>query len=178
MIPGWLIALVTFPGVIVHEMGHQFFCRRYRLPVYSVCYFRLGNPAGYVIHEQTDSYPQSFWISVGPLIVNTLVAIAVGFPVAISVLTLRTATPLQWGLAWLAVSIGMHAFPSSGDAKNLWTKSKQARSEGHLAAYIGFPMVIFIRFANLASMLWFDAIYAVCVVGFIPTLVVRLLAGV
>lgn len=176
MIPGWLVALVTFPGVIVHEMGHQFFCRRYGLPVYSVCYFRVGNPAGYVIHETTNCYRQSFWISVGPLIVNTLVAIAVGFPVAISVLTLQTATPFQWVLAWLAVSIGMHAFPSSGDAKNLWARSKEARSEGRLAAYVGFPIVIFIRAANLASMLWFDAIYSIAVVGLVPNLVVRLLA--
>lgn len=28
-IPGQLIALVTFPGVIVHELAHQLFCRRY-----------------------------------------------------------------------------------------------------------------------------------------------------
>jgi len=28
-IPGQLIALVTLPGVIVHELAHQLLCRRY-----------------------------------------------------------------------------------------------------------------------------------------------------
>jgi len=48
----WLIALVTFPGIILHEWAHKFFCDRTGVPVYKTCYFRLGNPAGYV-------YPRS-----------------------------------------------------------------------------------------------------------------------
>ena len=48
-IPGFLIAIVTFPGVIVHEAAHLFFCRWFKLEVYDVCFFRVGNPSGYVI---------------------------------------------------------------------------------------------------------------------------------
>lgn len=44
-IPGQLIAALTFPGVIVHEMAHQLFCRLFRVAVLDVCYFRFG-PAG------------------------------------------------------------------------------------------------------------------------------------
>ena len=44
-----LISLVTFPGVIVHEAAHLPFCRLRRMPVVEVCFFRVGNPAGYVI---------------------------------------------------------------------------------------------------------------------------------
>ena len=52
IIPGWLIALVTFPGVIVHEAAHFLFCRLRRVAVFDVCYLRFGNPAGYVIHSK------------------------------------------------------------------------------------------------------------------------------
>ena len=52
-IPGFVIAIVTFPGVIVHEAGHLFFCKLFELQVYAVCFFRVGNPAGYVVHERT-----------------------------------------------------------------------------------------------------------------------------
>jgi hypothetical protein len=45
MIPGQLIALLTFPGVIVHELGHQLMCRFLRVAVLDVCYFRVGRPA-------------------------------------------------------------------------------------------------------------------------------------
>ena len=55
IIPGFLISLVTFPGVIVHELAHVVFCRLTKTPILSVCYFRLGNPAGYVIHERPSS---------------------------------------------------------------------------------------------------------------------------
>lgn len=68
IIPGFLISLLTFPGVMVHEFAHQLFCRIMRVPVYDVVYFQAKNP-----------------------------------------LTLL--------LGWLGVSILMHAFPSTGDAK-------------------------------------------------------------
>jgi len=51
-IPGPVIAFLTFPGVIVHEAAHLFFCKLFKLQVYDVCFLRFGNPAGYVIHEK------------------------------------------------------------------------------------------------------------------------------
>ena len=39
IIPGWLIGLVTFPGVIVHEAAHLFFCKLRRVAVFDVCFF-------------------------------------------------------------------------------------------------------------------------------------------
>jgi len=48
IIPGWLIALVTFPGVILHEYVHKRVAMAVGLQVYKVVYFRIGNPAGYV----------------------------------------------------------------------------------------------------------------------------------
>ena len=176
LIPGWLVALVTFPGVVVHEMGHQFFCRLYRLPVYSVCYFRIGNPAGYVVHEPAQNYGQAFWISVGPLVFNTLLTVVIGFPAAMSFYLPGAEQPLHWVLGWLAISIGMHAFPSSGDAKNLWRESKEALKKGNVAAVVGFPMVIAIGIANVLSVVWFDAFYAAGVMFLVPKFIIHLAA--
>ncbi len=176
MIPGWLISLVTFPGVIVHEMGHLFFCRRYGLAVHRVCYFRLGNPAGYVIHEPADTYGRGFWVSVGPLVVSSLMAAAVGFPVGTAFLQHHKMQVVHWALGWLALSIGMHSFPSTGDAKNLWSASIGAVMKGNIIALIGFPVVILIYLANLLSIIWFDAFYAAALILAVPWLIIHYLA--
>lgn len=77
-IPGWLISLLTFPGVIVHEWAHKKFCDWNGVKVEKVVYFRFGNPAGYVMHEEPKKYNQIFWISAGPLIINSVLTIFLG----------------------------------------------------------------------------------------------------
>jgi hypothetical protein len=112
-IPGPLIALATFPGVIVHELAHQLFCRWFRIPVLNVCYFRVGNPAGFVIHEPATKSYQSVLISVGPFLVNTIIGALVSFPAAIPVIRFGAGDLLDYFLIWLGVSIAMHAIPST-----------------------------------------------------------------
>jgi hypothetical protein len=36
IVPGFLIALVTFPGVIVREAAHMFFCKMRRVAVFEM----------------------------------------------------------------------------------------------------------------------------------------------
>jgi len=150
-IPGILITILTFPGVIIHELGHKIFCNLMGVPVLQVKYFRFGNPAGYVIHEPAKKFSQTFMITVGPFIVNTL----------LSFLTFVIAV-LSGGnylFLWLGASIGMHSFPSTGDAKSLWSESK--RHLKHSAfALIGFPFAILIFIGSILSIFWFDLIYA------------------
>ena len=43
-IPGFIISFVTFPGVIVHEMAHQLFCRWQRVAVLMFAIFALATP--------------------------------------------------------------------------------------------------------------------------------------
>jgi hypothetical protein len=71
-IPGPMVAALTFPGVIIHEFGHLFFCKLFKLKVYDVCFFRFGNPAGYVVHETTDNFTRMWFVSMGPFFANTL----------------------------------------------------------------------------------------------------------
>jgi len=154
-IPGTLIAILTFPGVIIHEAGHRLFCSLAGVRVYKTCYFRLGNPAGYVIHGPVQSYGAGFLICVAPFIVNTAVALLI-FSIAVNVSSNAVAFPLYW----LGISIGMHAFPSSGDADNLWRYSKAVWRHNPLAV-LGFPAVILIKIAAVLSIIWFDLFYAI-----------------
>jgi len=152
---GWLIAILTFPGIIVHEWAHKFFCDRANVPVYKTCYFRLGNPAGYVIHGSVDSYRKTLIISIAPFIINTSTALLI-FLIAID------ASPgiITYLLYWLGISVAMHSFPSSGDADSLWSHTKTAWRSNPLALF-GFPVVGLMKLAAMLSALWFDLLYAV-----------------
>ena len=77
MIPrlGELIAIATFPGVIVHEAAHFLFCRWLKLAVLDVCFFQVGNPSGYVIYEQGKDFRSAFLVSMGPFFVNTILCV-------------------------------------------------------------------------------------------------------
>ena len=85
LIPGWFISIVTFPGVIVHEAAHMLFCRLRRVAVLDVCFFRTGNPAGYVLHEPVADFNTQFLICVGPFIVNSLLCFLICFPAFVPV---------------------------------------------------------------------------------------------
>ena len=152
---GWLIALITFPGIILHEWTHKFFCDRSGVPVHKTCYFRLGNPAGYVIHGPVDNYGKAFLIATAPFLVNTIVS-AIIFVIAV-IIPLGLATYI---LCWLGIAVAMHSFPSSQDADNLWSHSKEAWRRNPLVLF-SFPIIGLIKLARLLSAIWFDLVYAI-----------------
>lgn len=159
-IPGEFISVVTFPGVIVHEAAHLLFCRLSGVAVYDVCFFRFGNPAGYVIHEPIKRFRSALLICLGPLLVNSLLCMLICFPAFIPFRLYDRSEPLALLLLWLGISIGMHAFPSTGDAQSLWHGSKAALKQGNVLAALAFPLVGLIYLANILSVVWFDAAYA------------------
>src|SRR6266849_893946 len=109
-IPGPVIAALTFPGVIIHEAGHLFFCRLFKLQEFDVCFFRFGNPAGYVIHQQTEDFKAQFFVSMGPFFANTLLCVLFCTAAFLPVWELKVFDPLAYFFYWLVLSIGMHAF--------------------------------------------------------------------
>ena len=82
-IPGELIALATFPGVVIHELAHQLFCRLSRVAIFDVCYFRCENPVGYVRHEVPRTALHHASIALGPFMINSVLGAAIAFPSAI-----------------------------------------------------------------------------------------------
>jgi hypothetical protein len=169
IVPGVLITLVTFPGVMVHELAHCLFCRWTGTRILRVCYFRLGNPAGFVIHERPTSVWKSILIGVGPLFVNT----AAGFAIALLAIVLHRSLHLrEWlfaALLWLAVSVSMHSFPSSGDARTIWD-ALWSKGAPITARLVGTPLVGLIYLGALASIFWLDLVYGVGVAIGLPFL--------
>jgi len=152
---GWLIAIITFPGIILHEWAHKFLCDRTNVPVYKTCYFRLVNPAGYVIHGPVDNYGKAFLIATAPFLINTTISVIL-FLISITFLSGIVA----YILYWLGISIAIHSFPSSEDADNLWSYSKKVWWHNPLA-FFGFPVVGLIKLARMLSTFWFDLLYAI-----------------
>lgn len=164
MIPGWLISILTFPGVIAHEFAHRFFADWAKVPVYKACYFRVGNPAGYVIHGPVKGLKNSLLISIGPLIINTILCALLTFSAIFPIFILEAAeyNGVFILLAWVGFSIGMHAFPSNEDMENLVAEVKNAKQGGFLLFAAKFFAGV-LRLANALRFIWFDAIYAVLV---------------
>jgi hypothetical protein len=175
IIPGFLISLVTFPGVIVHELAHQLFCRWFKVPVFKVVYFQLSNPVGYVLHEVPSKKWQSIMISTGPFIINSLIGALVAFPAALPVFKFNTAGPLDYLLIYLGVSIAMHAFPSTGDANVIWRQVKD-KSTPVLIKIVGYPIVGLIYLGAFGSFFWLDLIYGVGIAVGLPNLIISILA--
>lgn len=174
-VPGILITLLTFPGVIVHELAHQLFCRLFKVPVFKVVYFQVSNPAGYVIHEKTNNAMQSVFISTGPFILNTLIGFLIALPAALEY-KLDVANPLDYILLYFGISIAMHAFPSTGDAKTLWNAVVKNKDASLFSKIIVTPIVGFIYLGALGSMVWVDVLYGIGVAVGLPWLLVSLLA--
>jgi len=166
IIPGFVITWFTFPGVMVHELAHKLFCHWTGTRVLQVCYFRFGNPAGFVIHEKPTSVWKHMLIGIGPLFVNTFIGLMLG----LVALTLKgKSEPAFMALMWLAVSIAMHSFPSTGDAKSIWA-AVWHREAPVLTKVIGTPLVGLIVIGAIGSIFWLDLIYGVGVVVGIPSL--------
>jgi|Deesub1362B_J571_1020462.scaffolds.fasta_scaffold10338_2 hypothetical protein len=160
IIPGEVVSALTFPGVIVHELGHELACKAVGLQVYRVCYFRFGNPAGYVEHSPPTRYRESFIITVAPFFVNSFFAI-IFFAIALSIPSSIKISffEIRYLFYWLGFSIGMHAFPSSGDAKSLWDFTKRMWRRNPLII-LGVPVIALIKIADVLSIAWFDLIFA------------------
>jgi hypothetical protein len=162
-IPGFVIALLTFPGVMVHEAGHLFFCRMFKLRVYDVCFFRVGNPAGYVIHEKTENFTALFFVSMGPFIANTLLCVVFCSAAFLPVWELKVTDPLAYFFYWLGLSIGMHAFPSTADLSNVWDLAPAKAKRGNILAIVSLPLSAILVVLNYARFFWADLLYGIAV---------------
>lgn len=178
IIPGFLISIVTFPGVIVHEMAHQIFCRLCGVAVFDVCYFRFGNPSGYVVHEIPKKASSNILIGVGPFLVNSIVGALIALPGALPIITLRGNVHygfFEMFLIWLGVSIAMNAFPSTGDAKSMWEAIKGENSN-LLTKIIGTPIVGLIYLGALGSVFWLDLFYGIGICAVLPNIILSIMA--
>jgi len=173
-VPGIFIALVTLPGVVVHEFAHQLFCRLFGVAIFDVKYFQMADPVGYVQHEPVRNPLHQLLIGIGPFIVNTMLALIIAFPAAIPVFMFQEGTPLDFLLLYLGMSIGMHAFPSTGDAKVIWATLWHGQNVPLWLKVITVPIVGLIYLGALGSMFWANLAYGMGVAFGLPVLIVQL----
>lgn len=173
-IPGLIISIATFPGVIVHEIAHQLFCKWMKVPVLDVCYFRIGNPSGYVIHEKPEEAYKSILIGVGPFFINSILGALISGSSVIAVWTFEGGSFIDYALLWLGISIAMHAFPSTGDAKSIWAAVTNKKGN-FLLKLIAAPICALIYLGALGSMFWLDLFYGIAIAFALPNILASIL---
>lgn len=172
-----IVSFLTFPGVMLHEFAHAWACRRLGIRVLKVCYLRLGNPLGYVLHEQPEYAAQHIMVAVAPFFVSTSAALAVSL-----VSSLLAASPAAAKFrdlavpvgAWLSFSMALHAFPSSGDGDALW-HGVTSPGVSFFAKLLLAPVVGLIRLGQAGAVVWLHALFAVAVVALPPVALVAIL---
>ena len=122
-VPGAVIATITFPGVILHEMAHKFFCDLYRIPVYEVKYFAVSKNAGHVIHAPITDVRKNAIIGLAPLLINSVACILFLIPEFLPVIS-RTSFVSTYSfhnvyLIWIGLSCGLNALPSKTDLASI-----------------------------------------------------------
>ena len=167
LIPGEIIAVATFPGIVVHEAAHVLFCKLTRTPIQHVCYFRYGSPAGYVIHDWPTSVWKQILIGIGPLILNTLIGFALGVTAALTHLDFDHIGIVSGLFLWLAVCIATRAFPSTSDVATMW-RSIWAQGSPLSAKVVGTPLVVISFLGAAGSYIWLDVLYGVVIVFGLP----------
>ncbi|HUE76096.1 MAG TPA: hypothetical protein VMP10_04640 [Chloroflexota bacterium] len=166
--------LLALPGIVVHELAHYYFCLLAGARVHEVVFFRFGHPAGYVVHSAPRRFTAHLLISVGPLLVNSLLALLLFTLARVTYLDVATSTLLEhhWSelahlavVAWLGLSVALQALPSSGDATSLWQVTSWHLGRRHFLALAGVPVVGLIRLTNVLRAVFVDWIYAAVLAG-------------
>jgi len=151
-----IAALVTFPGIILHEWSHKLICARLAVPVYKTCYFRLGNPAGYIVHAEVKSFGKVFSIAMAPFLICSGLA-ATTFGLAF---ILPSSTTLRLALYWLGISLAMHSLPSTQDVNNLYCHARQSCNR-NIIALLALPAVWLIKLLRFHDSMWAGLLHAV-----------------
>ena len=169
-IPGPLIAILTFPGIIVHEIAHRLFCHLTGVPVYDVRYFHpTAQPSGYVIHGRPPTSRAALLITSGQLILNSLLCMLLTFGASISTWILKDsqASWVSGLLLWVGISVGMHAFPSNQDASSFVDMVRERRGSG-IWPVLAQLFAAVLTVVNALRFVWIDLIYAILLVVLLP----------
>lgn len=149
----YLYDLLTAPGVMIHELGHAIFCLLAGVKIRKIKLFQFGEVAGYVIHDEPKNVIASVLISFGPLVVNTALTL-----LCFAQLISPYFTWIHLLLLWLGIAIGLHAIPSTGDAKSLLATTNRRFWRNPLVL-IAYPFVVVLYILNLLKRIHGDIVY-------------------
>ncbi|MFA5154938.1 MAG: metalloprotease family protein [Patescibacteria group bacterium] len=151
----YLYFILMAPGIIVHELAHAFFCWLFKVKIYSINLLRFDRVAGYVTHEEPRGFFASFFVSFGPLIINSALAVWLFAKVNWASHDWRILLYL-----WLAIALGLQAIPSTGDAKALWQSANHKLLRNPLVILF-YPLVLLLYILNFLKRLYIDFIFVV-----------------
>jgi hypothetical protein len=108
-------------------------------------------------------------IGLGPFLVNSLLGALVAFPVVLAALEFRVSTPQSYVLAWLGISIAMHALPSAEDAIALWHSIRSCQCTAGTRLLVT-PLVGFTCIVSAGRLIALDLVYGAAIVAGPPAL--------
>lgn len=161
MIPATIISLATFPGQFVHQIVVKFFCDRAKVPVYEECYFRIGNPTAYIMHEHPKSVKIALLITFGPFIVSTILCSLITFPNFFGSV-MADAAELDFFLMWIGVSVGMQALPRSDELKQLQSLINRDGKRYMVSHFLTAPFKIANAFIRIILVLYGSYKFSSC----------------
>jgi hypothetical protein len=156
-IPGIFITILTFPGFIMETVARRFWCDILRIPVYEVHYFK-----GTIIHEKINGPLLAVILALAPLTLNTILCAVLCFPTAFTWLLGSDMEGLQVFLAWVGLSIGMHALPSRGIIQD-YLKDIPDDSRYGWSYYFARIIEVIFTVIDFLKRLWIDVAYAIVV---------------
>jgi hypothetical protein len=163
------LALLSIPGVMAHELGHQVMCWLTGTRVLKVRYFRIGVPPGYVLHEMPASVWRHLLIAAGPCLVNSVGAFGLGLLALQGHAWVRDPATTKVLLTWLALAVGLHAFPSLEDANAVMSGLWEAR-QGWITRLLATPFAALLYVLAFARWAWLDLAFAVALAWWLPRL--------
>ncbi|MHB8903776.1 MAG: DUF3267 domain-containing protein [Patescibacteria group bacterium] len=162
MFLNYLLMILGAPGVIVHELAHAFFCLFFGIKIYKINLFQFKQVAGYVTHDEPISFLASFFISFGPLLVNSVLAIYLFTKIIppYNSLVISNLYNLLW--LYLGIVIGLQAIPSTGDAESLLQNANRNILRNPLKLLL-YPLILVLYILNLLKRMYFNIVF----VGFL-----------
>jgi len=154
----FIFRLSMAPGVIMHELAHALFCIFSGVKIYKIKLFSFNirsKVAGYVTHEEPESFWQNFLITFGPFIINSLTTLFLFALIKPPYLIWQNTLYL-----WLGLVIGLQAIPSTGDAESLFSTSNRRILRNPLIL-IAYPFVFLIYLLNWLKRINFDLVYVI-----------------
>lgn len=169
-LPSIFFSIITFPGIIIHELAYQFFCWVMRVPVVKVKYFQIENPCGYVISDKINSPMAKLVILAGSSICTNILGTALVFQSILSFGAFGFSNDIAQNLLtifsiWLGVSIMVHSIPNKHEVANV-SQSIFRNDEVSMQVKIFSAPIIGLMYLSRIG-----ALYIVFVCIFLPMLV-------
>ncbi len=169
---GKILLFLTFPGAIINSIIKLLFCRIFRVAVFDISYFDLGNFSGYIEHEIPKKFFNQLAIVVLPFITGSVLGITIAFPGTISIEDRGMLHLLYFISVWIGISVVIHSVPKVTYTQKM-LKTLWKNESSFLIKLLCSPFLALIYIAN--AMTYFELlsiIYGIAVV-YLPSLIIN-----